>query len=133
MGQIASAPTILVVFGATGDLMARKIVPSIFHLWRHGLLPDRFRVVGFSRRDFTDEDFRDHVRAILAEKYPASIPEEGFLDLFTYQLGTFEDPEAYLSLGKTNEAVAASWSACANRLFYLAVPPEDYGMILGSR
>jgi glucose-6-phosphate 1-dehydrogenase len=47
-------PTVLVVFGTTGDLMARKIVPSLFHLRGQGLLPERFRVVGFGRRDWDD-------------------------------------------------------------------------------
>ena len=123
--------TILTVFGATGDLMARKIVPSIFHLYRHDLLPDRFGVVGFSRRAWTDSDLHQHVRGILAEKYPDAEADtvDAFLGLFTYQRGTFDDAGAYAELARRNAATDAEWSACTNKLFYLAVPPEDYETI----
>ncbi|MGB4442151.1 MAG: hypothetical protein WBJ62_08005 [Coriobacteriia bacterium] len=65
MPQRDAAPTVLVVFGATGDLMARKIVPSLFHLNRDGLLPPLLRVVGFSRRYWSD-DARVHEQALLS-------------------------------------------------------------------
>ena len=130
MSKRVNAPTILVVFGATGDLMARKIVPSIFHLWRNDLLPNQFRVVGFSRRDWSDEDFRSHVKTILAEKYPDAADVEAFLALFIYQRGTFAEAEAYRSLADVSAGIASSWDACANKLFYLAVPPENYETIL---
>ena len=132
MNKTVNEPTILVVFGATGDLMARKIVPSIFHLHRQELLPERFHVVGFSRRDWSDADLREHVRGILAEKYPDAPSVEAFLELFTYQRGTFEDKAAYTSLVDTATAVAQSWGQCANKLFYLAVPPENYATILNN-
>ncbi|MBW6469489.1 MAG: glucose-6-phosphate dehydrogenase, partial [Coriobacteriia bacterium] len=130
MSKRSDAPTILVVFGATGDLMARKIVPSIFHLYRNDLLPDRFRVVGFSRRDWSDEDLRDHVSGILAERYPDAGSLDSFLALFTYHRGTFEDRGAYESLAQASADVAEEWGTCANQLFYLAVPPENYETIL---
>ncbi|MDF1542293.1 MAG: glucose-6-phosphate dehydrogenase [Anaerosomatales bacterium] len=130
MSERNDAPTILVVFGATGDLMARKIVPSIFHLYRNDLLPDRFRVVGFSRRDWSDEDLRDHVSGILAERYPDAGSLDSFLALFTYHRGTFEDRGAYESLARASADVAEEWGTCANQLFYLAVPPENYETIL---
>ncbi|MHB9002766.1 MAG: glucose-6-phosphate dehydrogenase [Coriobacteriia bacterium] len=124
------APTILVVFGATGDLMARKIVPSIFHLYRQEQLPGHFRVVAFSRRDWSDETLRDHVRSILAEKYPDAESVKEFLGMFSYRRGTFEDAEAYEALAADAEAVSRQWGMCANKLFYLAVPPEHYATIL---
>ena len=73
-----STPTVLVVFGATGDLMARKIVPSLYHLNSEGLLPPRFRVVGFSRRDWSADDLRAHVREIVGAKYPSANDLEEF-------------------------------------------------------
>jgi glucose-6-phosphate 1-dehydrogenase len=131
MSERAASPTILVVFGATGDLMARKIVPSIFHLHGQGLLPDRFRVVGFARRDWTDDQLREHVRGILAERYPDADRDvvESFLGLFVIQRGTFDDEAAYEALSAANAGVDAGWGACANKLFYLAVPPENYETI----
>ncbi len=126
-------PTVLTVFGATGDLMARKIVPALFYLGGKGVLPERFAVVGFSRRDWSDEDLRDRAREILGERFPdAPAGEvEAFLRRFTYVRGSFEDAEAYRNLGEHVEAIDSRWGLCANKLFYLAVPPEHYRTILG--
>lgn len=132
MPQQDAAPTVLVVFGATGDLMARKIVPSLFHLSREGLLPPLFRVVGFSRRDWSDDDLRAHVKAILAEKYPSADALDEFLALFTYQRGTFADESAYAELARFTADAAREWGTCTNKLFYLAVPPQNYETILGN-
>ncbi len=131
MSEQVREPTILVVFGATGDLMARKIVPSLFHLLDEGLLPERFHVVGFSRRDWADDDLRQHVRGILAERHPDALPAlvESFLSLFTYQKGTFEDAAAYQALADGDLAIDEDWGVCANKLYYLAVPPENYATI----
>jgi glucose-6-phosphate 1-dehydrogenase len=132
MEHSAARPTVLVVFGATGDLMARKIVPSLFHLYREGQLPPQFRVIGFSRRDWTDDDLRAHVSEIVAAKYPDAGPAGSFPGLFSYQRGTFADEAAYERLARSTADVARDWGACANRLFYLAVPPENYETILGN-
>jgi glucose-6-phosphate 1-dehydrogenase len=125
-------PTTLVVFGATGDLMARKIVPSLAYLAARGRLPERFRVIGFSRRGWTDEDFRAHVRAII-DAYPGAAPRgaalDAFVERFSYQQGTFDDPRAYDALAADIQAVASTWEGRCNRLFYLAVPPEHYRTI----
>jgi glucose-6-phosphate 1-dehydrogenase len=128
---VPPAPTILVVFGATGDLMARKIVPSLFYLQGKGVLPERFRVVGFSRRDWSDADLRDRVRSILDERYPdaAAGTVERFLGTVSYSRGTFDDPAGYDALAAHLEAIDAEWGTCANKLFYLAVPPEHYEVI----
>ena len=111
--------------------MARKIVPSLYHLRGKDLLPERFHVIGFSRRDWDDDALRAHVRAILAEKYSSADPAdvEAFLGLFTYQRGSFEDSEAYAAVGRETAAIDAAWGTCANKLFYLAVPPEHYATI----
>ncbi|MHB1017704.1 MAG: glucose-6-phosphate dehydrogenase [Coriobacteriia bacterium] len=124
--------TILVVFGATGDLMARKIVPSLLHLERQGLLHPRLRVIGFSRREWSDTDFRDRVREILMERYEDPGPLEAFLERFTYQRGTFADGAAYDALARDVAEIAAGWGGCVDKLFYLAVPPENYQTILGN-
>ncbi|MEA5076561.1 MAG: glucose-6-phosphate dehydrogenase [Coriobacteriia bacterium] len=123
--------TILVVFGATGDLMARKIAPALFHLDRQGLLNPRLRVIGFSRREWSDADFRTRVRDILVERYPAADPFEPFLERFSYRRGTFDDSDAYRALGVDIAEVADDWGGCVDKLFYLAVPPEHYQTILG--
>ncbi len=127
-----ASPTILVVFGATGDLMARKIVPSLAYLKVKDRLPERFRVIGFSRRDWSDADLRSHVATIL-DGYegiaPAAEDREEFLGMFSYQRGTFDDEAAYRQLADDVEAVDAAWGMCASKLYYLAVPPENYRVI----
>ncbi len=124
-------PTVLVVFGATGDLMARKIVPSIFHLSNKAVLPRHFACVGFSRRPWSDDDLRGHVRGIIAERYPGTAPEaaEEFLGMFTYSQGAFDDEAAYEALALHLKSIDDAWGMCTNKLFYLAVPPEHYETI----
>jgi glucose-6-phosphate 1-dehydrogenase len=127
----ANTPTIFVAFGATGDLMSRKIVPSLFHLMGKGVLPDHFHIVGFSRRDWSHADLREHVRAILADKYPDA-PEKDvqrFLGMITYARGSFEDEQAYADLAAHLTEIDTSWGLCTNKVFYLAVPPEHYQTI----
>ncbi|MDD2807143.1 MAG: glucose-6-phosphate dehydrogenase [Patescibacteria group bacterium] len=127
-----NAPTILIVLGATGDLMARKIVPSLFHLFDHNNLPQRFKVVGFARRSLTDTDFQEHVHQNLIEH---SLPKDNqpptaeFLKIFSYFQGNFEDVSAYQNLAKALDKIDAEWGVCANKLFYLAVPPEQFEII----
>src|SRR5512132_3837147 len=60
-------PHVLVLFGATGDLARRKLLPGLFHLDRVGLMPDEYRIVGPSLSELDDEEFREHVRAALEE------------------------------------------------------------------
>ena len=124
-------PTVLVVFGTTGDLMARKIVPSLFYLRGLGQLPERLCVLGFGRRDWDDARLRQHVREILAEKAPqaSSADVEDFLTLFRYQRGEFDDASSYAATRAHVDAIQGEWGVCANKLFYLAVPPEHYATI----
>jgi len=128
----SNRPTILTVFGATGDLMARKIVPSLAYLQVKSRLPERFRVIGFSRRDWSDEDLRAHVSAIL-DAYEGLAPtgdaREAFLEMFTYQRGTFDDAAAYEALATDVQAIDDGWGLCSSKLYYLAVPPENYRVI----
>jgi len=124
-------PTILTVFGTTGDLMARKIVPSLYHLRGRGLLPQRLKVVGFGRRDWTDHDLHEHVTSILAERAPHADPTdvENFVRLFVYQRGEFHEAESYAATAERISALQDEWGVCANKLFYLAVPPVHYETI----
>ncbi len=126
-------PTIFVAFGATGDLMRRKVVPSLYYLHQKNELPTRFRVVGFSRRDWSDKDYQDYILGVLEEfenKKLVRSSVEQFLKIFKFQQGTFEQTESYHALKRTFDACDKSWGQCANKLFYLAVAPEYYSLIL---
>jgi glucose-6-phosphate 1-dehydrogenase len=130
--KAATTPTILVVFGATGDLMERKIAPSLYHLHERGQLPERFRVVGYARRPFPDDVFREMMCTAIRQHH-ADFPEESdvheFLKGITYSQGHFDEPEAYARLGEKLREIDAEWGVCANKLFYLAVPPDNYRSI----
>ncbi len=125
-------PTILAAFGATGDWMRRKVLPTLFYLHELGELPDMFRIVGFSRRDLTDETFRDFVQEALEKHRGKSIPKRGlatFLKRFYFQRGDFDETESYASLKCKFDAFDAEWGVCANKMFYFAVAPEFYDVI----
>ncbi len=129
MASSSTHPTILVIFGATGDVVAKKIIPAIAHLFQTQALPKLFHVVAFSRRPLSDQDFRDHVREVMTHHKDIPLTEEQveqFCKLFTYSQGQFQEAEAYQRLGVSLGRVDGEWKACANKLFYLAVPPSDY-------
>ncbi len=123
----SNIPTILVLFGATGDLIAKKIVPALFHLFEKDKLPEMFQVVGFSRQDLSNKVFHGRVEEILRKHLPARpTPKQlnAFLKLFYYEQGFFEKLSDYWKLNKTLKTIDGKWGVCTNKLFYLAVPPQ---------
>ena len=127
-----SKPCVLVIFGATGDLTKRKLVPSLMGLAKDGLLPPSFAVVGFARRDWSDE----HFRGVLAEgvaKFGRTDTEaewQRHQELFTYHCSTFGDASGYTSLRERLEEIDRQRGTAGNRIFYLATPPSSYSEIL---
>ncbi|MHB0865486.1 MAG: glucose-6-phosphate dehydrogenase [Minisyncoccota bacterium] len=121
-------PTILVAFGVTGDLMRLKVIPALFELYLKRELPTMFRVIGFSRKEWNDGQFRDYVRTIVTGHTPGAPEDElaAFLDLFQFERGDFGKRENYDTLKRTMESLDAAWGVCSNKLFYLAVAPEFY-------
>jgi len=120
-------PVTFVVFGATGDLFARKIIPSLYLLYTEGKLPEVFSVIGFGRAAHTTESFREHVFVQLKHTAPgvSKSVAEPFLGLFEYHRGEFHDSASFKTLG---EAIARRDAACqcvTVKSFYLAVPPEQ--------
>lgn len=128
--QKPNIPTIFIIFGATGDLMARKIVPSLFHLFVKNRLPKLFTIIGVARRSFTDEDFKKHVLHILKSQDYLNLDKiDQFLKYFSYQKGQFEDEKDYITLAQKLGRIDGEWKTCSNKLFYLAVPPIQYKTI----
>ncbi len=128
-GQMTTLPTVLVILGATGDLTRRKLVPALYHLYRSRNLPPLFQVVGFSRRDLSDEAFRVMIADMLKESGVPEADANKFLQLFLYRSGLFEDIAGYEKLAKLLGKQDEVWRTCANKLFYLAVPPQYYSTI----
>lgn len=125
-------PTVFIIFGATGDLMAKKITPALFHLYKNGKFPHLFKIIAFSRRDISNEDYQDHLRKILSTTKDRRIKGsdvESFLTYFEYRKGDFDQVNAYNDLAVYLGRVDDEWKACSNKLFYLAVPPNNYQSI----
>jgi glucose-6-phosphate 1-dehydrogenase len=126
-------PTIIVIFGITGDLVRKKILRALYDLYIKKTLPQRFRVYGFSRRDYSNEDLRHYLRGVMEKNnYPHPEEYNKFLDEFFYVQGDFYDSEAYVKLAKTLGQIDGKWSVCSNKLFYLAVPPSAYEQIFSN-
>ena len=120
-------PTIFVAFGATGDLMRRKVIPAVFHLHKRGGLPTMFRVIGFSRRDWSDAEFQAFIKEVIEKHQGSNVPPETldpFLRLFRFQRGHFEESQSYVELKKTFDACDKEWGVCSNKLFYFSVSPK---------
>ena len=126
-------PCVLVIFGAGGDLTRRKLLPALFHLKCHGLLPDDFSVVGVAREKFDDVSYRTAMREAAAEflgkSFDAATWEEFERRLY-YLAGDFGDPALYASLQALVGEVEHTMSAGCGRLFYLAIPPSVYPAVI---
>ncbi len=124
-------PNALVIFGATGDLTQRKLVPALFDLFCDAKLPARFAVVGCARRAKSDDEFRADLRAS-AQQFARNKPDmdsarwDAFAQAIVYQPLEFESPEGYARLARRLDRVDAVRGTEGNRLFYLATAPEYY-------
>ena len=134
--MIASAPvkvppTIAVIFGATGDLTHRKIIPAFYHLAKNELLPDDFAIVGFARRPKSDDEFRQDVGKALEEfSHTKPVDQEVWKKLAAriyYFQGELDDAEAYKKLAGYLKKLPESEKVGENYLFYLATAPNYFG------
>ena len=127
-------PSTLVLFGATGDLAHRKVVPALYQLWRTSLLPHEFVVLAIGRREYDDEAFRAEYRASL-EKYSRVLPLDeaawrSFASRIRYQRCDFGDPAGFDRLATTLEAIDREQNSRGNHLFYLATQPSAFAEIV---
>ena len=122
--------TIFVIFGITGDLAGRKLLPALFDLFRKNLLPEKFLIIGFAHSDFDTDSFR----AFVSRKEPFSAAEESlrreFLSRLRYRRGDFDEHEDYGSLTEDVIAADRELGGCARKLFYLSVSPRFYEKLL---
>ncbi len=143
-----SGPFVMVIFGATGDLAVNKLFPALFSMYKNKLLPQRFYVVGFSRRNWGDDDFRKflHDKHIMSKSNKKEfidpylsdqkIEEDEeklwamFVENIYYQHGIFDEPFGYEALIKKLVGFDEEIGACITRIFYLATPPDNYLSIL---
>jgi glucose-6-phosphate 1-dehydrogenase len=128
------SPCVFVLFGATGDLTRRKLAPALYALQRDKLLPEKFAVLAYARRDKDDAAFRSDIQAAIEEfapKMPTSGDEwDAFASRLYYQRGEFDAAAGYKGLAERLAQIDAEVGASCNRLFYLAIPPEQYETVI---
>ncbi|WP_221088256.1 glucose-6-phosphate dehydrogenase [Deinococcus aquaedulcis] len=124
----APEPATLVIFGATGDLARRKLLPAVFGLWQDGLLGSAFNIVGIGRQEMNDEQFKDFVLAALKESKETDTPQPGslekFRELLYYEFGDFGGDEVYQLIDKELRRAQEDHGGRKNALFYLSTPPS---------
>jgi glucose-6-phosphate 1-dehydrogenase len=128
--ESAPPPCALVIFGATGDLTRRKLVPALWALARSGLLPPRFAVVGVARKELDRAAFTAELEAAVAEHGRVAVEREAweeFAASFSYVPGEFADPGTFARLKAELESVDRARGTSGNRLFYFATPPAVAG------
>ncbi|MBI3328922.1 MAG: glucose-6-phosphate dehydrogenase [Nitrospinae bacterium] len=125
-------PCTMIIFGASGDLTKRLLLPSIYNLACDGLLPHNFAIIGTARPDMTNEAFRDQmsedIRRFATRDFNEAIWDEFVRNLY-YLPGDFDDPAAYQRLAQCVRDVDAKHQTLGNHLFYLAVPPVVFSLI----
>ena len=134
-GPRVAPPCAVVIFGASGDLTARKLVPALYNLARAGVLPGEFAVIGVARSPLTDEEFRAALRdgaESAARGGPPQVPLwESFAASVGYVAGAYDDPNTYEVLRKRLHDLDETHGTAGNRLFYLATPPNLFPVIVG--
>ena len=127
--QVSQSPTAFVIFGATGDLTHRKLVPALYELTRTDRLPKPFYVIGFARREWDDTILRQKMREAVFQSADGQPIDEVSLELLLnsmhYVCASFDDEMGYQQLCAKFEELKVE-----NRLYYLATPPEAYPTIV---
>lgn len=126
-------PCVLVIFGASGDLAHRKLLPALFQVFRDGLLPDCFRIMGFARTEMDRDAFVLSLREKVGRFVGGSFDREawdGFARRIDYHQGEYTDESSFRHLNGRLAEMQATCGTGDNRMFYLATPPSQYLPIL---
>ena len=129
-----AGPCSLVIFGVTGDLARKKLMPAVYDLANRGLLPPGFSLVGFARRDWADQDFaqivHDSVRAHSRTEFREEVWQQ-LAEGFRFVPGDFGDDEAFDALRRTVEELDKARGTGGNHAFYLSIPPRFFADVIG--
>ncbi|MCB0584748.1 MAG: glucose-6-phosphate dehydrogenase, partial [Phaeodactylibacter sp.] len=121
-------PQVLVIFGASGDLAQRKLIPALYHLYKGNFLPEQFAVLGVSRTGYSDDDFRKEV--FWENTYiDGGDKDEAFADMLFYQAIDTLSGEDYKKVRQRLEKLDENRKTAGNYIFYLSVPPSLYPKI----
>jgi glucose-6-phosphate 1-dehydrogenase len=129
-----AGPCGVVIFGVTGDLSRKKLMPAIYDLANRGLLPPGFSLVGFARRDWADQDFAQIVHDAIKSYSRTPFREEVWQQLakgFRFVPGDFSDDVAFNQLRDTIEELDRERGTAGNHAFYLSIPPRFFPDVIG--
>ncbi|MET0726243.1 MAG: glucose-6-phosphate dehydrogenase, partial [Leifsonia sp.] len=127
-----AGPSALVIFGVTGDLSRKKLMPAVYDLANRGLLPPGFALVGFARRDWEDQDFMEIVHDSVKQYARTEFREEVWAQLaqgIRFVPGTFDDDAAFESLKQTLQELDRDRGTMGNHAFYLSIPPKAFPQV----
>lgn len=127
-----AGPSALVLFGVTGDLAQKKILPAIYDLAHRGLLSPNFALVGFGRRRWTNDEFADVVREAVVARSRTGFDEQVWEQLaagLRFVSGEFDDAHAYEALRQTLDELRESRGTEGNHAFYLSIPPRSFAVV----
>ena len=129
---IVAPPCGLVIFGVTGDLARKKLIPAIYDLANRGMLHPAFALTGFARRDWDIQTFQNFVREAIEKHARTDFNERTWKTLaqgIRFVGGTFDDAEAYQKLRQTVQELDKNRGTGGNHAFYLSVPPKYFGLV----
>jgi glucose-6-phosphate 1-dehydrogenase len=127
-----AGPSSLIIFGVTGDLSRKKLMPAVYDLANRGLLPPGFALVGFARRDWEDQDFMKVVHDSVKQYSRTPFREEVWEQLaqgIRFVPGTFDDDQSFELLKKTVEELDRERGTMGNHAFYLSIPPKAFPQV----
>jgi glucose-6-phosphate 1-dehydrogenase len=134
-----TSPTIIIILGATGDLTWRKLIPAIYNLWLDNWIPKEFALIGVSRDKYTGPKFEKHLHDGVDKFSRRGKTKKNEWDIFakylSFHQGEFNDTSTYSAINKQIKSFEKTWNTIADRIFYLAVPPnafEEICMKIGS-
>ena len=127
-----AGPSGLVIFGVTGDLSRKKLMPAVYDLANRGLLPPGFALVGFARREWENEDFEKEVHDAVKKHARTPFDEDVWRQLsqgIRFVQGDFDDDAAFDRLKATIEDLDAHRGTMGNHAFYLSIPPKSFPLV----
>ncbi|MCU1444137.1 MAG: glucose-6-phosphate 1-dehydrogenase, partial [Cryobacterium sp.] len=127
-----AGPSSLVIFGVTGDLSRKKLMPAVYDLANRGLLPPGFALVGFARRDWDNQDFMQVVYEAVKEHARTEFHEDVWAQLaegIRFVSGTFDDDAAFQRLKETIDELDRERGTMGNHAFYLSIPPKAFPQV----
>src|SRR5688572_10773763 len=131
--EATAPPCAVVIFGATGDLTRRKLLPALFRLSQQRLIPNEFAVLGTARQPMSDDEFRELMKQALTEVGSEDTLDESAWDRFAkrifYVAGEFAEAETYQNINTRLEDIDNEFQTQGNRIFYLATLPDFFGLI----